>query len=60
MKNLNKKFALKTLGSMNYFHGFKTYRDQSGLFLTQIKHTLDILEKAKMVRANPSSTPLLV
>ena len=30
MRDLNEKLALKTLGSMNYFLGFETHKDQSG------------------------------
>ena len=57
MKDLHEKFAIKTLSFMNYFLRFETYRNQSGLYLTQTKYTLDILEKAKMARVNPNSTP---
>ena len=39
-------FALKTLGSVNYFLDFEAFRDSKGLYLTQSKYTIDLLKKA--------------
>ena len=58
MADLNKKFALKTLGSISYFLGFEAYRDQNGIFLSQTKYTTDLLKKANMYQAKPCSTSM--
>lgn len=56
--DLDKNFALKTLGSMNYFLGFEAYRDSTSLYLTQSKYTLDLLTKATMADCKPCVVPL--
>ncbi|KAL5831968.1 hypothetical protein ACOSQ4_017322 [Xanthoceras sorbifolium] len=58
IKDLNSCFALKTLGSVNYFLGFEAYRNDDGLFLTQTKYTTDLLAKTNMLTNNPCSTPI--
>ena len=40
--DLDTHFALKTLGSVNYFLGFEAFRDTSELYLTQSKYVLDL------------------
>ena len=58
ISNLNKSFALKTLGSVSYFLHFEAHRDCSGLCLTQTKYIQDFLIKTKMDQAKPASTPM--
>ena len=41
INDLDIHFALKTLGSVNYFLGFEAYRDSSGIYLTQTKYVID-------------------
>ncbi|RVW19542.1 Retrovirus-related Pol polyprotein from transposon RE1 [Vitis vinifera] len=55
---LTSRFALKTLGSISYFLGFKAFRDSSGLYLNQAKYISDLLVKTNMVHAKTSSTPM--
>ncbi|XP_022024710.1 uncharacterized mitochondrial protein AtMg00810-like [Helianthus annuus] len=55
---LNKEFAIKDLGKLNYFLGLEVTYTQHGLFLNQSKYTLDILNRAKMLDAKPAPTPL--
>ncbi|KAJ0435806.1 putative RNA-directed DNA polymerase [Helianthus annuus] len=55
---LNKEFAIKDLGKLNYFLGLEVTYTQNGLFLNQSKYTLDILTRAKMLDAKPAPTPL--
>jgi len=55
--DLDTHFALKTIGSVNYFLGFKAYRDSNGLYLTQSKYVLDLLKKAAMSNCNSCETP---
>ena len=59
VKELNKTFALKTLGSLNYFLGFEVYQDFSGLYLTQSKYVTDLLKKIAMNGAYSISTFML-
>ena len=56
--DLNKQFALKTLGSMSYFLGFEAYRDEIGLYLTHHKYIQDLLTKTKLIQAKPVCTPM--
>ncbi|GJV63767.1 ribonuclease H-like domain-containing protein [Tanacetum coccineum] len=46
------------LGPLNYFLGISVTRDSSGLFLSQKKYAVEILDKAHMVNCNPSRTPI--
>nr|GFC36554.1 ribonuclease H-like domain-containing protein [Tanacetum cinerariifolium] len=46
------------LGSLNYFLGISVTPDSSGMFLTQKKYAVEILERAGMVHCNPSQTPV--
>ena len=57
--DLDTHFALKTLGSINYFLGFEAYCDTSGLYLTQSKYSLDLLKKANIHDCKPSATPMV-
>ncbi|GKB42738.1 ribonuclease H-like domain-containing protein [Tanacetum coccineum] len=46
------------LGALNYFLGISVSRDSSGLFLSQKKYALEILDKAHMANCSPSRTPI--
>ena len=48
IKDLNIQFALKTLGSVNYFLGFEVTHTSSGLHLSQSKYAADLLHKTNM------------
>ncbi|GJZ70308.1 ribonuclease H-like domain-containing protein [Tanacetum coccineum] len=58
LSSLHQEFAMTDLGSLNYFLGISVTRDSSGLFLSQKKYVVEILEKAHMVNCNPSRTPV--
>ncbi|GKB89677.1 ribonuclease H-like domain-containing protein [Tanacetum coccineum] len=45
------------LGALNYFFGISADRTPTGLFLSQKKYALQLLECAHMVTCNPSLTP---
>ncbi|GKE12731.1 ribonuclease H-like domain-containing protein [Tanacetum coccineum] len=55
---LNNEFDMTDLGALNYFLGISANRTLTGLFLSQKKHALRLLERAHMVTCNPSRTPV--
>ncbi|GKC35876.1 ribonuclease H-like domain-containing protein [Tanacetum coccineum] len=58
ISSLHTEFAMTDLGSLNYFLGISVIRDSSGMFLSQKKYVVEILERAFMVNSNPSQTPI--
>nr|GEZ15872.1 hypothetical protein [Tanacetum cinerariifolium] len=54
--SLHSEFAMKDVGSFNYFLGISAHRSTSGLFLSQSKFTEEILERAHMQHCNPCRT----
>lgn len=51
------EFAMTDLGDLNYFLGIVVSRDSNGMFLSQQKYALEILEKAHMLNCKPARTP---
>ncbi|GJW67670.1 ribonuclease H-like domain-containing protein [Tanacetum coccineum] len=58
IRSLHQEFAMTDLGPLNYFLGIYVSRDSSGLFLSQKKNAIEILDRAHMVNCNPSRTPI--
>ncbi|GKA37805.1 ribonuclease H-like domain-containing protein [Tanacetum coccineum] len=58
IRSLHQEFAMTDLGSLNYFLGISVTRDSSGLFLSQKKYAIEILDRAHMDNCNPSRTPI--
>ena len=58
IKDLNLQFALKTLGSVNYFLGFEVTSTSSGLHLSQSKYAAGLLYKTNMSTTKSSPTPM--
>nr|GFC76369.1 ribonuclease H-like domain-containing protein [Tanacetum cinerariifolium] len=56
--SLHREFSVTDLGALNYFLGISVTRDCSGMFLSQHKYAMEILERAHMVGCNPSWTPV--
>nr|GEY72982.1 putative reverse transcriptase, RNA-dependent DNA polymerase [Tanacetum cinerariifolium] len=54
--SLHNEFAMKDLGSLNYFFGISAQRSASGLFLSQLKLAEEIIERAHMQNCNPCRT----
>ena len=57
---LSNEFSMKDLGDLHYFLGIEDHHTLQGLFLSQSKYALDILEWASMVDCKPVSTPMVV
>ncbi|GJV75613.1 ribonuclease H-like domain-containing protein [Tanacetum coccineum] len=55
---LHKEFDMTDLEALNYFLGISIVRHSTGLFLSQKKYALQLLERAHMVNCNPSRTPV--
>ncbi|GJV38171.1 ribonuclease H-like domain-containing protein [Tanacetum coccineum] len=56
--SLHREFDMTDLGALKYFFGIYVVRHSAGLFLSQRKYALQILEHANMVNCNPSRTPV--
>ncbi|GJW46570.1 ribonuclease H-like domain-containing protein [Tanacetum coccineum] len=56
--SLYNEFDMTDLGALNYFLGISADRNSTGLFLSQRKYALQLLERAHMVHCNPSRTPI--
>ncbi|XP_062103212.1 uncharacterized mitochondrial protein AtMg00810-like [Humulus lupulus] len=56
--DLHLHFALKVLGSVQYFLGFEVCRDSFGLYLSQRKYIKDLLHKVNLSDAKPQPTPM--
>ncbi|GKB16775.1 ribonuclease H-like domain-containing protein [Tanacetum coccineum] len=56
--SLNNEFDMTDLGALNYFLGISADRTPTGLFLSQKKYALQLLERAHMVTCNPSRIPV--
>ncbi|GJY05638.1 ribonuclease H-like domain-containing protein [Tanacetum coccineum] len=55
---LHQEFSMIDLGSFNYFLGISVTRDSLGMFLSQKKYAVEILDSAHMVNCNYSRTPV--
>ncbi|GKF25563.1 ribonuclease H-like domain-containing protein, partial [Tanacetum coccineum] len=56
--SLHNEFDMTDLEAFNYFLGIFADRTSTGLFLSQRKYALQLLERAHMVYCNPSRTPI--
>ncbi|GKA95940.1 ribonuclease H-like domain-containing protein [Tanacetum coccineum] len=55
---LHKEFDKTDLGALNYFLRISVTRDSTGMFLSQQKHAMDLLERAHMANCNSTRTPV--
>ena len=55
---LNKSFALKDLGNVDFFLGMQVKATQDGVPLSQTRYIHDLLCRAKMQCAKPIGTPM--
>ncbi|GJR15226.1 ribonuclease H-like domain-containing protein [Tanacetum coccineum] len=56
--SLHNEFDMTDLGALNYFLGIYADSNSTGLFLSQRKYALHLLERTHMVHCNPSRTPV--
>ena len=55
---LLKKFRIKDLGNLKYFLGLEFSRSKKGIFVSQRKYSLDILQDAGLSGAKPETFPM--
>jgi hypothetical protein len=55
---LAQEFEIKDLGSMKYFLGMEVARSDKGIFISQRKYILDLLEETGMLGCKPADSPL--
>nr|GEU35591.1 ribonuclease H-like domain-containing protein [Tanacetum cinerariifolium] len=58
ISSLHKEFAMSDLGALNYFLGISVTHDSIGMFLSQKKYALELLDKAHMANCNPTQIPV--
>jgi hypothetical protein len=58
MSHLSKEFVMKDLGPLSFFLGISVKRTHEGLFMSQSRYALDILDRAKMRDCNLVLTPV--
>nr|GEV08418.1 hypothetical protein [Tanacetum cinerariifolium] len=58
ISSLHQEFAMTDLGLLNYFLGIFVTHDSSGLFVSQKKYAIEILDRSYMLNCNPSRTPI--
>ncbi|GKA71472.1 ribonuclease H-like domain-containing protein [Tanacetum coccineum] len=58
ISSLHKEFDMTDLGALNYFLGISVTRDARGMFLSQKKYAMELLERAHMSNCNSTRTPV--
>lgn len=53
-------FVIKDRGCLHYFLGVEIKSFSSGIFLSQAKYTMDLLQHAYMLEASPQSTSISI
>ncbi|GJR27508.1 ribonuclease H-like domain-containing protein [Tanacetum coccineum] len=56
--SLHSEFSMTNLGPLHYFLGISVSRDATGMFLSQRKYALEILERAGMLNCQSCRTPM--
>jgi hypothetical protein len=55
---LNDRFRLKNLGALKYFLGLEVARSTKGIYVSQRKYSLEILQESGLLASKPVSFPM--
>ena len=55
---LSSEFKMKDLDHLKYFLGIEVSRSDKGIFFSQRKYSLDLLQKTGMLACQPVDTPV--
>lgn len=55
---LSTTFHMKDLGDLHYFLGLEVTKSEYGLFVSQKKYTLELLQKAGVMASKPYKLPM--
>jgi hypothetical protein len=58
IQNLSEEFAIKDLGSLQYFLGIEVNQSKRGIVLSQKRYALDLLKRTNMEKCKAISTPM--
>jgi len=56
---LSAEFEMKDLGSLHYFLGLEVWQKEDGIFLSQGKYTVEILNRFEMLECKTMPTPMI-
>src|SRR4030042_386896 len=57
-EKLSEEFEMKDLGKLKYFLGIEVAYSQQGIFISQRKYVLDLLQETSKLGCKPSSVPI--
>ncbi|CAA7408297.1 unnamed protein product [Spirodela intermedia] len=57
-KNLSQEFDIKSLGRLRYFLGIEVAHSKEGIFISQHKYTVDLLQETRQLACKPIVTPV--
>lgn len=57
-KYMSSEYVMKDLGALKYFLRIKVSQNKSGIFLSQRKYTLDLLQENGMSACQPIAKPI--
>ncbi|GJV04777.1 ribonuclease H-like domain-containing protein [Tanacetum coccineum] len=58
ISTIHKEFDMTALGALNYFLSISVNHNSTGMFLSQKKYAMELLDQAHMASCNPTRTPI--